>query len=55
MQYFKVYSTDNIRYVRDLTARLMMDEQMTTKHEGEAEFVIAVYTKEEFDKVEKVK
>ncbi len=55
MQYFKVYSTDNIRYVRDLAYRLMRDELMTTKHEGESDYVIAVYTKEEFEKVEKVK
>jgi hypothetical protein len=53
MQYFRVYTTDNIRYVRDLGYRLMRDEQMTEKREGEHEYVFAIFTKEQFAKLEK--
>jgi protein involved in ribonucleotide reduction len=50
MQYFSVYTNDNERYVRDLAYRMMRDEDMTVKREGEREFVIVVMTKAEAEK-----
>jgi len=51
MNYFKVYTSDNARYVRDLAYRMMRDEQMVTPSKTESEFVIVVYTKEQFKKL----
>ncbi len=51
MNYFKVYTSDNVRYVRDLTYRLLRDEQMTTKTKTEHEYVVAIYTKEDWEKI----
>jgi len=51
MQYFSVFTTDNIRYVRDLAYRMMRDEAMTEPAKDESEFVIVFYTKQDFEQL----
>lgn len=50
---FSVFTTDTQRYVRDLAYRLLRDEAMTEARKGESEFVVVVYTKEEFAELKK--
>lgn len=52
---FKVYSSDNARYVRDLVARCMADEEMTTQRDGEQMFWLAVLSDEELKYLEERK
>lgn len=49
---FKVYSSDNARYVRDLAARCMTDEEMTTQRNGEQMYWLAILSDEEFKQLQ---
>lgn len=46
---FKVHAPKgHQRYLRDLFYRMARDEELTTKANGDEQFVIAVYTEKEY-------